>query len=203
MATYFSPVDRFEYEIEVKKSRFIATAIPLSSTDALYQLQSEMQRLHPKASHHCVAYILGAPQAPKAAGSSDDGEPSGTAGKPMLNILMHKNLGDIGVVVTRYFGGTKLGAGGLIRAYGASVSELSVHLPTIECAPKIECQIRYPYELEADIQQVIAAVAAEELSASYTEIVDKTLLVELAQLETFNAAILALEYRGVELTVEA
>ncbi len=202
MAAYFSPIDRFEYEIEVKKSRFIATAIPLSSTDALYQLQSEMQRLHPKASHHCLAYILGAPQAPKAAGSSDDGEPSGTAGKPMLNILMHKNLGDIGVVVTRYFGGTKLGAGGLIRAYGASVSELSEHLPTIECAPKIECQIRYPYELEADIQQVIAAVAAEELSASYTEIVDKTLLVELAQLETFKVAILALEYRGVSLTLE-
>ena len=202
MAAYLSPIDRFEYEIEVKKSRFIATAIPLGSTDALYQLQSEMQRQHPKASHHCLAYILGAPQSPKAAGSSDDGEPSGTAGKPMLNILMHKNLGDIGVVVTRYFGGTKLGAGGLIRAYGASVSELSEHLPTIECAPKFEYQIRYPYELEADIQQIVTAAAAEELSASYTELVEKTLSVELALSETFKSAILALEYKGVELTEE-
>ena len=201
MAAYFSPIDRFEYEIEVKKSRFIATAIPLSSTDALYQLQSEMQRLHPKASHHCLAYILGAPQSPKAAGSSDDGEPSGTAGKPMLNILMHKNLGDIGVVVTRYFGGTKLGAGGLIRAYGASVSELSEHLPTVECAPKAECQIHYPYELEADIQQIVTATGAEELSASYTELVEKNLLVELTQFDAFKTAIRALEYRGVELRV--
>lgn len=203
MTAYFSPLSRFEYEIDIKKSRFIATAIPLSSTDALYQLQAEMQRLHPKASHHCLAYILGAPQSPKAAGSSDDGEPSGTAGKPMLNILMHKNLGDIGVVVTRYFGGTKLGAGGLIRAYGASVSELSEHLPTIECVPKVECQIRYPYELEADIQQIVVALVAEELSASYTEMVDKVLLVELAQLETFKAAIFAMEYKGVALTLES
>ena len=203
MAAYFSPIDRFEFEIDVKKSRFIATAIPLSSTDALYQLQSEMQRLHPKASHHCLAYILGAPQSPKAAGSSDDGEPSGTAGKPMLNILMHKNLGDIGVVVTRYFGGTKLGAGGLIRAYGASVSELSDHLPTVECTPKAECQIRYPYELEADIQQIVTATEAEELSAHYTEWVEKRLLVELSQFENFKASIQALEYRGVELSLDA
>ncbi len=203
MAAYFSPVGRFEYEIEVKKSRFIATAIPLSSTDELYQLQSEMQRLHPKASHHCLAYILGAPQSPKAAGSSDDGEPSGTAGKPMLNILMHKNLGDIGVVVTRYFGGTKLGAGGLIRAYGASVSELSEHLPTIECTPKVECLIRYPYELEADIQQIVVATIADEVSASYTDWVEKKLLVELAQFDTFKTAIKALAYRGVMLRVDA
>lgn len=203
MAAYFSPVTRFEYEIEVKKSRFIATAIPLSSTDELYQLQLEMQRLHPKASHHCLAYILGAPQSPKAAGSSDDGEPSGTAGKPMLNILMHKNLGDIGVVVTRYFGGTKLGAGGLIRAYGASVSELSEHLPTIECTPKVECLIRYPYELEADIQQIVVVTNADEVSASYTDWVEKKLLVELAQFDTFKTAIKALAYRGVMLRVDA
>ena len=202
MAAYFSPIDRFQFEIEVKKSRFIATAIPLSSTDALYQLQAEMQSLHPKASHHCLAYILGAPQSPKAAGSSDDGEPSGTAGKPMLNILIHKNLGDIGVVVTRYFGGTKLGAGGLIRAYGASVSELSEHLPTVECTPKIDCQVCYSYELEADIQQIVSAVAADELSARYTEKVEKALLVELSQFDSFKSAILALEYRGVELSFE-
>ena len=203
MAAYFSPIDRFQCEIEVKKSRFIATAIPLSSMDTLYHLQAEMRRLHPKASHHCLAYILGSPQSPKAAGSSDDGEPSGTAGKPMLNILMHKNLGDIGVVVTRYFGGTKLGAGGLIRAYGTSVSELSEHLPTFECTPKIDCQIRYPYELEAEIQQIVSATATEELSASYTERVEKTLLVELSQFESFKSAVVDLEYRGVELSFES
>jgi len=203
MAAYFSPIDRFQCEIEVKKSRFIATAIPLSSMDTLYHLQAEMRRLHPKASHHCLAYILGSPQSPKAAGSSDDGEPSGTAGKPMLNILMHKNLGDIGVVVTRYFGGTKLGVGGLIRAYGTSVSELSEHLPTFECTPKIDCQIRYPYELEAEIQQIVSATATEELSASYTERVEKTLLVELSQFESFKSAVVDLEYRGVELSFES
>ncbi|MDR0433355.1 MAG: YigZ family protein [Bifidobacteriaceae bacterium] len=104
----------------VDKSRFIAALIPCDSPEALAAAVAERRRLHYAARHHCSAAILGSDG--RIQRSSDDGEPSGTAGVPMLSVLRHRRVTDLVAVVTRYFGGVLLGAGGLVRAYSGAVS---------------------------------------------------------------------------------
>lgn len=130
-ADYVVPAEVVVVETEVKKSRFITYLAPVASrAEALSYIQSIRQQ-YPDASHHCTAFIAGPPNGGAAIAFDDDGEPSGTAGKPMLNVLLHKEIGEIVAVVVRYFGGTKLGAGGLVRAYGAAVQAACEQLPLI------------------------------------------------------------------------
>lgn len=109
-----------EHEIEIKKSRFICALARVDSEDVAREFIAERRKEHWSASHNCTAYVLGEDGGVQR--SSDDGEPGGTAGLPMLEVLRHRRITDTVAVVTRYFGGTKLGAGGLIRAYGNAVS---------------------------------------------------------------------------------
>lgn len=104
---------------EIKKSKFIAFAYQLETKDEVKSTLEDLKKAHPKARHICYAYKLS-----NTAGMSDDGEPQGTAGKPMFNLLNMKNVDNTLVVVVRYFGGKKLGAGGLIRAYVAASKEV-------------------------------------------------------------------------------
>ena len=109
-----------EYELEIRKSRFICALARVDGEDAARAFISERRKEHWNATHNCTAYVLGDDGGGQR--SSDDGEPGGTAGVPMLEVLRHRRLTDTVAVVTRYFGGVKLGAGGLIRAYGGAVS---------------------------------------------------------------------------------
>lgn len=109
------------YEIEIKKSRFICYLFPIRVAEQATEHLAHLRKLHYKAAHCCYAYILN--DNSNVQKMSDDGEPTGTAGVPMLEVLKQRNLTYILAVVVRYFGGTKLGAGGLIRAYGQAVSE--------------------------------------------------------------------------------
>ena len=118
--TYPVPSSSCEVCYEIKKSRFIAFAAFADTREAAMALLSETKKKYPDARHHCWAYQFGNPKSAASAAMSDDGEPSGTAGKPILNVLQHKNVGDVMIIVTRYFGGIKLGAGGLVRAYSAA-----------------------------------------------------------------------------------
>ena len=117
-------------ELEIKKSRFIGWAEKVESRDQAMAFLDRARKDYPDARHHCWAYQLGNPNSPSNAAMSDDGEPSGTAGKPILNVLQHKGIGDVMIIVIRYFGGIKLGAGGLVRAYSGAaekvMSELSI-----------------------------------------------------------------------------
>ncbi len=113
----FTLAEAVEAELEIKKSRFIAHVAPVASRQAAMALLSRLRDRYPDAGHHCWAMLAG-----NEAAANDDGEPSGTAGRPMLNVLQHKALQDVCAVVVRYFGGVKLGAGGLTRAYGQAVS---------------------------------------------------------------------------------
>src|SRR5690554_606523 len=123
---YPVPSGYLERETEVKKSRFIARVYPVSSRDEVREHIARAHQDHPDARHVCWAYQIGQPGAAAEAAMNDDGEPSGTAGKPILSVIQHKDMGDILVIVIRYFGGIKLGAGGLVRAYaGAAESVLS------------------------------------------------------------------------------
>ncbi|MFT4219506.1 MAG: YigZ family protein [Microbacterium sp.] len=110
-----------EHELAVKKSRFIARVVPVGSPDEGEAVIAAIRKRQWDASHHCAAMITGL--LGEQARSSDDGEPSGTAGVPMLEVLRRRELTDLVAVVTRYFGGVKLGAGGLVRAYSSAVSE--------------------------------------------------------------------------------
>ena len=176
-ADYGVPAEAVVVEIEVKKSRFITWLAPAASrTEALAFIESIRQQ-YPDASHHCTAFVAGSPHGGAAIAFDDDGEPSGTAGKPMLNVLLHKQVGEIVAVVVRYFGGTKLGAGGLVRAYGAAVQAACEQLPLITritlkhgkliCDYAQEQQVRYwlgQYDIHLDAchygQQVEMEIAA-------------------------------------------
>lgn len=121
LSRYYTVNLKGEYEIVIQKSRFIAHVARVETEEAAQSFIQEMKKQHWNATHNCSAYLIGEhDQIQKA---NDDGEPSGTAGVPILEVLKKKGLKDTVVVVTRYFGGIKLGAGGLIRAYGKATSE--------------------------------------------------------------------------------
>lgn len=140
------------YELVIEKSRFICHIERLESREQAYEFIKKIKKEYWDATHNCAAFIIG--ENADIQGSSDDGEPSGTAGIPMLEVLKKQQLHDVGVVVTRYFGGIKLGAGGLVRAYAKSVSgaiqqvgivekvavvEYSFTVPLAECGRILNC----------------------------------------------------------------
>lgn len=122
MESYLSPASQQRVEIDIRRSRFITTVVPVSDKTEALRAIDKIRREFPDANHHCWAMVAGIPGDPHHQDQNDDGEPKGTAGKPMLNVLQHSGMGNLVVVVTRYFGGIKLGAGGLVRAYSSSVS---------------------------------------------------------------------------------
>lgn len=128
---YAIPSGPARVEVPVSNSRFIATAGYTPTVEEARALIAAVRAEMPDASHHCYAFLVGY-GASVTAGMGDDGEPSGTAGRPMLAVLRGADLGDVTVVVTRYFGGTLLGTGGLVRAYGDAVKALLEVLPRAE-----------------------------------------------------------------------
>jgi len=147
MDRYFVPVSTQEFHLEIKRSRFITT---VSYADSRVMAQSfirEMRDRYPDARHHCWAFIVGAPNDFHGVDQSDDGEPKNTAGKPMLNVLQHSGLGHVAMVVSRYFGGIQLGAGGLVRAYSQSASQAVQSLGTHEYLLRQAVEVTLPYRL--------------------------------------------------------
>ncbi|WP_297670913.1 YigZ family protein, partial [uncultured Desulfovibrio sp.] len=116
-------------ELVIRRSRFLAQCAHTPGPQAARAFVEQIRRHHADATHNCWAYAAGAPGDTAQIGSSDDGEPHGTAGRPMLQIVLHSDVGEICVVVSRWFGGVKLGTGGLVRAYQDSVRENLVTLP--------------------------------------------------------------------------
>lgn len=121
----------------IRKSRFITTVAPAASVEEAKEVVERVRREHPDATHHCFAYLVGPPGSTIHVGLSDDGEPHGTAGRPMLNVILHSGVGDVAAVVTRYYGGTKLGKGGLARAYAGGVKAC---LDAMELREKVSWQ---------------------------------------------------------------
>jgi putative IMPACT (imprinted ancient) family translation regulator len=143
----------------VKGSRFLALAAPAPDEDAARQTLAERQSLHFDATHHCSAWRLhgGAWRA------NDAGEPSGSAGAPILAAIDGAGLADCAVVVTRYFGGTKLGVGGLVRAYGEAAAAALAVAPRRLAVPALRLRIRYPYERTAVVLRLLERLGMEEV----------------------------------------
>lgn len=133
-------LDEFSHTLEIEKSRFICTVKKCTDEAQAKAFIQRIKKEHPNATHHCTAYI--AYEHNELQRSSDDGEPSGTAGVPMLEALKMSQIKDVCAVVVRYYGGIKLGAGGLIRAYSNSVST------TLKLAPKVRASLVSEYSLQ-------------------------------------------------------
>ena len=149
-------------EQEVKRSRFIAAACRADSADDAVARLAELR--DPEANHNCWAYRVG-----DAYRFSDDGEPGGTAGRPILAAIDSQKVDHALVVVTRFFGGVKLGAGGLARAYGGAAASCLRESPKIEVLPKIEVSLRAPFDAVGAVYPLLDRFAALKLAERFTE----------------------------------
>lgn len=166
---------------EEKRSTFTALLQPISNREqAMHELEA-IRRKHPGASHYCWAYLLGSADQPRSQAFNDDGEPSGTAGRPILHVLTQRSAGDCLAVVVRTFGGIKLGAGGLVRAYGASVSQALdlAHWQTV--TPTEDFQLCVGFAHEERIRHLLEQHRYTIMSVDYNQ--DVTLQVTVPQAE--------------------
>lgn len=162
-------------EIVEKKSRFIAHVQPVTSEREAVEFIGQIKKQYWDARHNCHAYVIGPNR--EVTRCSDDGEPSGTAGRPMLDVLLGNGLYDTAVVVTRYFGGTLLGTGGLVRAYSAAVREGLAHAVIIEKQEGVVYQIRVDYQGLGKIQYIAGEQGIAILQADYAEAVGLQVLI--------------------------
>jgi uncharacterized YigZ family protein len=131
-ASYAVPARQHRTEATISRSRFLATLAPAPDEPTARAVVDAVRADFPDATHHCWAYVVGPPGSTARIGMSDAGEPHGTAGRPMLDVLLHAEVGDVVAVVTRWYGGVKLGKGGLARAYGGAVQGALATLPRAE-----------------------------------------------------------------------
>jgi len=171
MDRYPIPAQETRVEIKVINSRFIATAAPAFSVEEAKAFITRIKAEFADASHNVPAYLVGH-GASVIAHCNDDGEPSGTAGKPALAVLSGSGLGDIAVVITRYFGGTKLGAGGLVRAYSDAMRAVLEVLPHAEKVPAHSVMLAIPYawveRLRRLVEQHGGQITDEQFAADVT-----------------------------------
>lgn len=178
-ARYPVPASVHRTEEEIKRSRFITTLGHTPSVAEARAFIASVSAEFSDASHNCWAYVVGPPGSTAQIGMSDAGEPHGTAGRPMLTVLLHSNLGDICAVVTRYFGGALLGKGGLVRAYSGGVQTALSSLPVMEKTPQAELEVMIDYALVTPVKRTLPDFEAELLAEDYA--VDVTFHVKLPE----------------------
>jgi len=199
MQDFLMPACDGSHEILIERSRFICHVFRVEDVDAANVLIQEVRDANPKANHNCVAYLIG--ENNEFGRAADDGEPSGTAGAPMLEVLKRNDVRNCLVVVTRYFGGVKLGAGGLIRAYGTAVSE---GLKAVGLVKRVKLQsvfVTCDYGL---FDTLLAKLKGQNYGVgeiSYGARVVVEVLVTIGELDEFTDWIVALTHDSVLLKV--
>lgn len=173
---------------EIKKSRFICHAKRVYSEEEARAFITAIKKEHYKATHNCSAFIVGERSEIKR--TSDDGEPSGTAGVPMLGVLENHNLTNVCVVVTRYFGGIKLGAGGLIRAYAGSVALAVKEIGIVEIKEQAGIQIQMSYAQYQEYGNFLKEHNLMELETNFTDQVDTIIFVDKEVKEDTKSALI-------------
>jgi len=166
------------FQEEIKKSRFLTFIHPVQGKEAAMQFLAEIKMLHRDARHHCWAYIGGNPKDSVNMGCSDDGEPKGTAGKPMLAVLQGTNVGEMMAVVVRYSGGIKLGTGGLVRAYSNGLQQLSLTMPKIEKRFFQQFQLQCDYAQMATIEHLLSSLSGRVININYQQSVEALIEVD-------------------------
>ncbi len=182
--TYKIVYEEGKGEIIEKKSRFIAHIYPVGDIEAAEQIKERIKKEYWDARHNCTAYIIGRNN--EIQRYDDDGEPQGTAGKPMLEILLNSDLRNCIVVVTRYFGGVLLGTGGLVRAYQASVKEGLDKAGIMQVFEGYKFNVKTDYTGLGKIQYISAAENAYIIETEYTDNVKLTIVLEADNYDAFT-----------------
>lgn len=183
---YQIPVGSVEFEEEIKKSVFITQLTHTPTIEAAKCFIDEVKIKHSSARHNCWAFVVGRPEDSMKWGFSDDGEPSGTAGKPILAQLSGSGVGELSAVVTRYSGGIKLGTGGLVKAYGGGVQQALKLLQTIEKKITTRVQLRLDYAFMPLIQSIMAQYEASAVNTDFSERIEMTIEIEIRLVSEFT-----------------
>jgi uncharacterized YigZ family protein len=162
----FSLAAPAHHELVIKKSRFIACVEPVSGRDEAQARVAQLKAEHPDAAHVCWALLAGGQSA-----AHDDGEPGGTAGRPMLEVLRHQALEGVMASVVRYFGGVKLGAGGLVRAYTDAVAQALLTAEKIPLIKQVQLACSVPYALEGLVRRELELAQAQLLDVAHGSVV--------------------------------
>ncbi len=185
LLSYKTIKDYGEHEIIIQKSRFICYVNRATTEEEAQEFITKIKKQHRDASHNCSAYLIGENNQIQKA--NDDGEPSGTAGVPILEVLKKRDLKDTVVVITRYFGGIKLGAGGLIRAYGTATSEGVNHIGVVERKLMRVMSVTIDYTWVGKIENELRAEEYQVQNINYTENVEFNIYVEESLTESFRS----------------
>ncbi|WP_016957008.1 YigZ family protein [Catenovulum agarivorans] len=185
MSVYPVPAQFHQVEEVIKNSRFITQVFPVQDSNHAKQIIQQQKAAYPDARHHCSAFVAGAPSNSNEYGFSDDGEPSGTAGKPMLAVLQGSGLGEVLAISIRYFGGVKLGTGGLVKAYAGGVKLALETLPTIEKVIRQEYQLTCEYHQFDQIQYWLKQHDGLIIETNYADNVRLLLALDATNSENF------------------
>ena len=172
--------------LEIKKSEFIAYAYPVNKREQAMFHVEQLKVNYPDARHWCWAYIIGDPNNTTSAGFDDDGEPNGTAGRPILNVLQHKSIGNIIIIVVRYFGGIKLGAGGLTRAYAGSAQAAVDQMTLQPYVAMAQVQIVADFANESQCRYVVESLNGTIDDVAYSKKVLLSITIAEADIETLK-----------------
>ena len=193
----YIPAKEIRIEIRVVNSRFIATLAPAFSVEQARAFIERIKREFSDASHNVPAFVIGH-RSSVTAHCNDDGEPSGTAGRPALAVLQGSGMGDAVVVVTRYFGGTKLGTGGLVRAYGDAVRAVIEVVPRAEKVPTHTAMLSVPYSLFEQVRLLVTAHGGQVIEESFAADVTLTTRFRIEQFPGFQEALSDLSHGKVD-----
>jgi uncharacterized YigZ family protein len=174
--TLFAPATA---EVKITGSRFIALAAPADSAEQVQDILERVRKDYPDATHHCYSYRLGIDG--KLFRTVDDGEPSGTAGRPILSAIDKRGITNAAVIVTRYFGGTKLGVGGLIRAYAEAAGEALAHAEVVERFVEEAFAVAFPHPRTSAVMRLVSRSGARIVSTAYDEGVNLTLSIRASK----------------------
>ncbi|MBQ4834583.1 YigZ family protein [Pseudoalteromonas sp. MMG010] len=203
MSEYKYPASNVFYQEEIKKSTFIVHIAHTPDLDSAKAFIKEIENKYSDARHNCWAHVAGNPGGSHVYGFSDDGEPNGTAGKPMLNVLMGSGLGEITAVVTRYFGGIKLGTGGLVRAYGGSLNNAMAQLETLVKVPSVELIGYSEYSMQGQIEQLFKSqYQVLHIEKQFTANIQWLITIDSRQAAKAIQAIFDLTHGAVELSIK-
>ena len=188
MPSYPVPAHEIRRELIVSNSRFISTLGPVFSVEEAKAFIARIKAEFPDATHNVPVYLVGHGDS-ETAHCSDAGEPSGTAGRPALAVLRGSGLGDVAVVVTRYFGGTKLGTGGLVRAYSDAVRLVAEAVPRAEKVLTSTIMLAFPYTYLERVRLLVAAHSGTVLDEEFTTEVTLTARLKVEHLPAFQASL--------------
>jgi uncharacterized YigZ family protein len=202
MARYPIPAARVRAEQTISRSRFITTVTAAESQEGARGFVAEIKAEFPDAPHHCYAYVAGPPGSTGQVGMSDDGEPGGTAGRPMLAVLLGSGVGDIAVVVTRFFGGTKLGTGGLVRAYSGGVKAALALLPMREKVTLRALELSGAYHWISALDRLLPSYEAQVGKRTFDSDVTWRVTVPEERLNELVAALVELSRGEMRIAVQ-